>query len=80
MQKKAGALGVQLDPGVVCETTDVSYGVGDYINNTGLSIKRPDRYYVPAGQEYTDDVGAIRRRAIIMIISYSRSNVTTGLI
>lgn len=51
-------MGVQLDPGVVCETTDVSYGDGDYINNTGLSIKRPDRYYVPAGQSTQMIVGA----------------------
>ena len=51
-------MGVQLDPGVVCETTDVSYGAGDYINNTGLSIKRPDRYYVPAGQSTQMIVGA----------------------
>lgn len=50
LAEKSWGMGVQLDPSVVCQTTDVSYGDGDYINNTGLSIKRPDRYYVPAGQ------------------------------
>ena len=58
LAEKSWGLGVQLDPGVVCETTDVSYGDGDYINNTGLSIKRPDRYYVPAGQSTQMIVGA----------------------
>ena len=58
LAEKSWGMGVQLDPGVVCETTDVSYGAGDYINNTGLSIKRPDRYYVPAGQSTQMIVGA----------------------
>ena len=58
LAEKSWGMGVQLDPGVVCETTDVSYGDGDYINNTGLSIKRPDRYYVPAGQSTQMIVGA----------------------
>ena len=51
-------MGAQLNPGVVCETTDVSYGNSAYINKTGLSIKRPDRYYVPAGQSTQMIVGA----------------------
>ena len=58
LAEKSWGMGVQLDPGVVCETTDISYGDGDYINNTGLSIKRPDRYYVPAGQSTQMIVGA----------------------
>ena len=58
LAEKSWGMGVQLDPGVVCETTDVSYGAGDYINNTGLSIKRPDRYYVPAGQSTQMIIGA----------------------
>ena len=58
LAEKSWGMGVQLDPEVVCETTDISYGDGDYINNTGLSIKRPDRYYVPAGQSTQMIVGA----------------------
>ena len=58
LAEKSWGMGVQLDPGVVYQTTDVSYGDGDYINNTGLSIKRPDRYYVPAGQSTQMIVGA----------------------
>ena len=58
LAEKSWGLGAQFNPGVVSETTDVSYGDGAYINKTGLSIKRPDRYYVPAGQSTQMIVGA----------------------
>lgn len=58
LAEKSWGLGAQLNPGVVCETTDASYGNSAYINKTGLSIKRPDRYYVPAGQSTQMIVGA----------------------
>ena len=58
LAEKSWGLGALLNPGVVCETTDVSYGNSAYINKTGLSIKRPDRYYVPAGQSTQMIVGA----------------------
>ena len=58
LAEKSWGLGAQFNPGAVSETTDVSYGDDPYNNNTGLSIKRPDRYYVPAGQSTQMIVGA----------------------